>query len=1017
MHNKNRLLSEVSRMIELSEYATGKSEIIKESINSKVLKEEDDDLFAGMDFGDDFDDGGDSGKSTSTEVPFLKKVSLLSRSISELQKVLLGISDEETVRPEDLYSKTIERPGPDYDNEPRFSRSRALYPSASISEFKDWISGKKANGRRLEIDNKGKRYVVTDRDAEDMYKWVSATRDKAYNEIGLVKSGRNDNNGKAQLRFLARVVSGNGLTDEDKKIIDILGADVAKNNAFRILKSYYNIVFDNIIFPLVGYAKTDDKIKDVKEGVDKALNALAGIGGTFEIPTVGKSSYNPDKDLTPWIVQIAKYYVANKTKSETERHPNLDKAKDFLQDELDETGQIVINSKYPSNKENVKTYKSITGADEVVDNTSKTYKWSYIYRGNNALERALKALSQVELKRGKAHPFYGGYVSPVQTREFYDSLRQAVSYMSPEREEQISDEYGAEDMDMTDTKGFEIELDQALDRAMETGIKEYMSSTKLSVPKKVYEKSAGKEIIKNFIKNFLLTDQLFRTTPTETIKDPETGEEISVYKPEKSIDGTKKGEKLIVPIGVTDADQKIVGNINSEFADKWIESQNEEVINKLKERNPSKSEDDIKKFMQSKGYYLEPSRFKQSIWHGLINHIVGLKKKVEENNKMINLIDYKINSSETTEKEKAALEIEKNKLMKDLKDLTLFIEAPKKLSKKGSELGLSDEELKMMEQKLRAKIQKILSESFMISEEEEGELDFEDIDDKIKIYSEKFSRLLKNGQNPEDFYGAIKDVISGKRVKWNYENSVDSGIHNFISSVVASLYNDLSSDKQNNIIQYVFLSFFPKQEESSLIRKLSSKLSGGDFYAKKDMAWDAVLESDSEGKLVLQKALEDFIPTLGAPFLSALVKYIYNAARNMLKGKTYSHSEKGERVFHSSEKSIDDPMGDDSDETFATSIRDTSDVDESAKEAALEKLNIIIDLARENNILSRTEIMFLEKAKSYGQDIMEEDGINPQLFSTRLSEDLGKEISLSNVNSTLSNIRKKMKEAKDKGMF
>jgi hypothetical protein len=356
-----------------------------------------------------------------------------------------------------------------------------------------------------------------------------------------------------------------------------------------------------------------------------------------------------------------------------------------------------------------------------------------------------------------------------------------------------------------------------------------------------------------------------------------------------------------------------------------------------------------------------------------------------------------------------------NGLMAYLKSNPDAVNALKGIGKTAPEGEELDVDLKL-EQRLRARIKKIISESFVISEEEE-DFDIEDLDDKIRVYGERFAHLLKGGENsPEEFYQDIKNVINGTPIKWNYENGADTGAHNFISSVVASLYDDLNIEKQNNVIRYVFLSFFPNQENSRMIRELSSKLSGGDYYAKKDVAWEGVVNVEDNGNLTLQNALENFNPTKGVPFSSLLKIVILNASRNILKGKHYSHAEGGERKFHSDHKSIDEPAGDDSKETFASSIKDTSN-DKSSSDEALRQLNTLIGIAKDKNILSKTEILFLEKALYYGADIMDEDGINPQLFATRLSEELEKDISVSNVNSTLSNLRKKMKDAKDKGIF
>ncbi len=978
MQNKSKFLEEISRMIELSESNQNKANLLKESFKSKILKEADDDEFAFFDLDDEEGDDnfkGPIGKivgNPGEDIPLLLKIALLSKNISDFQRVALGVGFKDVVSTNNLNTKAIERPLPlSSDDEEGGELSRKgyvapvnLYPKISADEFRKWTINHTA-------PSEDKRYVVSPKEADAMYKWMKGVRGVGdYNNIGFDITKPSDK-GTAQLNFLGRVMSGRGLNGEDKRILEILNPDAAKSNATEIVKGYYTLVSDNVLFPLLNMIPTPENVDMFELALANSLNKLNSLKET---------NYDPEKgNLTSWFLQIIKNDIKNQLKKVTEYIPDFENARVYLENRLANEGQLTIASKFSA--------KNLTSADEMneKEGAKDTYRYLYIYRDVDAVENFLSDLMSAT-KSGQQHPFSPYNLSPRLNKELFKSVRKGTLPMSPEEEEELSDTVGYDEFEIaSEFKENEATIKSVIDNAVEwmvsnkkieNAFSKTPGKTIAGNPKKYEEWKASKaskirelanKNIVNFIYNFLLTPMVGETV-AKKITDPNTGEERYVYSTQKTGDKTFR-------------DVESSGKINAEVMKNWLNSQNEIMLKALTSLS-DKPYDEVKNIAIDNNLLLavkDDGEFDknkiQPIWIGLMDYL-------KENPEVVN----KLKSLGETSPEGEELDI-------DLK----------------------------LEQKIRAKIQKMLQESFVISEEEEDFMDnISNLDKQINIASKRFENVLSGKYSPEDLKSEIfKAIEEGNYIKWNFENSKEHGQHKYISSVLASIYNLLNSKQQENVIAYMFLTFFPNQMESQLIRKLSSKLSGGDYYSGSDIAWDAVVSSDSSGKMLIEKAIENYSPDKGV-FANLLIEYIFRQAKNIQKTKG-SHVEKGERKYVSS-------ISMDKEDEEGMALKDKiSNVGSNEREVEdlREKLDNLISKIENKNILSNSELNLLKDARLFINDIVDESGLNYELLSTRINAAIERDenvntrkpISVSNIGSQMSNLTKKTKKAKEEGLI
>jgi hypothetical protein len=290
------------------------------------------------------------------------------------------------------------------------------------------------------------------------------------------------------------------------------------------------------------------------------------------------------------------------------------------------------------------------------------------------------------------------------------------------------------------------------------------------------------------------------------------------------------------------------GKINPEVINQWIESQRKSILTKLieleKKNNPNIPTDAIKKRAEELGLLIKGDKFAQSFKNGLK--------------------DYFTNNKE---------------------DLSKIIKLISSTSPKGYEVETDIDTI--FESKIRAKIKKMLKESFTLNEEEKEDfkLNVDDLNQKIKIFGDRFAKATTYDRGILD--SEIEDVISGRMSKWNFENGAN-GQHNYITSVLASLYNSLNGKAKENIVKYVFLSFFPRQEKSRLIDQLSFAYSRSRNKLN-DLVWDALITPENNGKLLFVNALENYEPK--GTFFQYLKQRIKNQISNTLRGSEYSYVE------------------------------------------------------------------------------------------------------------------------------
>ena len=220
------------------------------------------------------------------------------------------------------------------------------------------------------------------------------------------------------------------------------------------------------------------------------------------------------------------------------------------------------------------------------------------------------------------------------------------------------------------------------------------------------------------------------------------------------------------------------------------------------------------------------------------------------------------------------------------------------------------------------------------------------------------------------------------------------------------MYNSLSSSQQRNVLKHIFLSFFPRGEESRIVTQLTNKQVPGSMMSNKSDMWDVIISSEDDGVLLLQKALETYEPK-GSLF-KYLLRRILNEAKNRTR-KFDASVHKGERTYHSSyTDSIDAPIGSDEDGSKAFELEAEPAINDRLEKAKHTLSRVLSTLGGE---LSKSQRNLLMAIKDMGDDAFSPDGeLVYGLIATRTG------LSDSNVGSTMSAIKKMAKELKGKGM-
>ena len=503
-------------------------------------------------------------------------------------------------------------------------------------------------------------------------------------------------------------------------------------------------------------------------------------------------------------------------------------------------------------------------------------KYHYLYDNVEDAIDDLKASSSVP-----AHHMKVEYVSTVDYKPLYGSQRLAPIPMSREMEKsvasQVSDKsFGVEDFD----KSSENEVKNLLGDAVEfmsKDVKKYGLSKKHSTelnPDSNVVKAAKSNII-NFIYNFLLG--AVGESATSVIKDtnpdsPTYGEDIRVY-------DSSKSKNLVRDIEES-------GKINSEVMKTWIDSQNKKMINALKSKS-DKTEEELKVLAKKAGLLInDDDKSVQNIWK-------GFKDYLEQN--------------------------------------------PSTLDKIMSLIGLTspegyEQDVQLaLEQKIRAKIQKILRESFIIKEEEEDfEDNIEDLDYQIKVFSDRYADKYGFSDKKEVLDSEIKNVIYNGDSKYGYLNNAN--VFKYMTHIMAMLWNNLDESKKRNVNNYIVKNLYSGDKfKNYLISKLERKVSLPRNKVEEIIEDSMIRDKEGSGILPPEAAMNNFNPKVGASYLDWLAATIIQmGGSRQQKEPEFSG---GEKVYHTSY--LDAPVGGSDDEgnerTVLDVLADTSSTEDIEK--------------------------------------------------------------------------------------
>jgi len=332
-------------------------------------------------------------------------------------------------------------------------------------------------------------------------------------------------------------------------------------------------------------------------------------------------------------------------------------------------------------------------------------------------------------------------------------------------------------------------------------------------------------------------------------------------------------------------------------------------------------------------------------------------------------------------------------------DLSKVMSLISSTSPEGYELETDIETI--FEQKVRAKIRKIIREHFVIKEDDENDYISTEVDNGINVFGNKFEKFTtydKSQLNQE-----IKNILNGEGSKWNFENS-EEGQHNYITTLLASLYNSLNSNEQKNVVVYMFESFFPYNIKSKFISLMSQKRTGN-RDTDREKIWEAIMSSDTNDKILLVNALEMYEPK--GSFFHFFNRRVFNKVSDLTK-KYDKFISKGESQFKKN-VSIDAPARDSDSGSAAFEIESEDDSNEK-REKARHTYSRLFSISKP--YLSKSQNKLMNSIEEMGDDAFGSDGLlSFGLIANRTG------LSDSNVGSTMSTIMKTVRELKDKGII
>lgn len=932
--NNNRLLKESLRMIELFGEDSKKTEFIKSKLKSKLNKENINESGLGLSY--DIPDDGDTPENNEREDEAIEKLynwdsendiskefktALLTNISDGLDKekaLSLGFTEDDFVKESDLY--TVRQVAGKLDDEGEIVYvDKNLVNLYKLQDRDDFRNATK----------KGKVFIKSRDNA--FYKLLA---NKNLYSIGyLGKDGKVSDDGNATLNFLARVLSKKGLRPGEKEIIDLAGKSNSERVALNILKDFYTLAAEIHIKPIISWnQKTPEQGFDLHNGVLKAIYDLQGVKthGTGEKDkdfSIGKTNWNGKSNVGPWLLQIVKNWGKDINKRDTNKIGRpTDKAVDFLSDMLKHEGVItIVSSKEPSHEHAADDVKKVGD------------KWHYIYKNVMPAIDDLKASQSVP-----AHHMKVQFVSTEKYGPLYSSERIAPTFMPDDKLQNISDKsMGVDDFKIEDFyKGAEIEIKNTLDDAVEFMLKqikiddkgtaknEYgLSKNKLSTENRPDSKVVkhAKDNVVNFLYNFIMPTLLKSVgkTITTSVKDnnpksPTYGEMIRVVDTRSEVDFADKISKAV-------RDVEESGNISSDAMESWIDSQNEKMINALKSKS-DKPEEELRKLAKKAGLLVPGGS--QGLWRGLRDY---LEQNPSAFSKIMNSID--LTSPEGYEQD--------------------------------VELAL--------EQKIRAKIRKILRESFVIKEGDKEddkeddfeyleEDDFEYLDYQINILSDRYVDKYGLSNKKKVLDSEIKNVINSGKSKYGYLNNFSE--FKYMTHIMANLWNNLTDDYKKNVNNYIINNLYSNPAvdkfKNYLIKGLEKKAPLIARNKIEDIVGDVIhRDKGDSGILPTEAAMNSFNPTVGVSYLDWLAANINQMGRSRLqKEPEFSH---GEQIHYTNY--LDAPIGGEDDEgnerTFLDALAPSTEDDEKLENPRKKAWEYMGKFLKDNNKLKGPQLEML----------------------------------------------------------
>ena len=410
-------------------------------------------------------------------------------------------------------------------------------------------------------------------------------------------------------------------------------------------------------------------------------------------------------------------------------------------------------------------------------------------------------------------------------------------------------------------------------------------------------------------------------TVKDTNPDSDTyGKNISVYD-SKSSSQPKKGLEKV-------SDIEDSGKLNKEVIVNWIESQNKKMTRELvdereKSLNKKLNKDEIKKLItqaENDKLIMDPNKDLQKLRNAFIEY---LKK---DGNKAFNKIRDLIGSAPP-------------------EGLAEAIKTLKKLIGYSSNVNDKQNANITLEQKIRAKIKKILRESFVLNEDGgEYTLDnLEDLDNQINnasnFYKEKASGVSDSNINEINSY--IKNVIT--KVNSNNERYTygdNQQIFFFIIQIMAVLYNNIDETQKRNVINYITKEIYDNIKKFRLLVRNSKKgmalldktsnLKRGDSDEHVNLIIDEAMLPDKDGVFPIEKALMSFDISKGG-FIGWFINVVAHRLDNFSKLHDSGYS-RGKDNISTSSLDIPAPGEKDDDSGVSVSVHDTIQSQDSQSE-------------------------------------------------------------------------------------